>query len=345
MSHLHSFIAAACLGLIACVEAPNAGVVEVYAGCTSLECGNSSEIGNVYTDGLYTDGRINDEGFKVESMTKDGVPYKLVVEGGRISGRPMLFGSTISASQLIGARIWVRHVPSNSRFVIEIEEVSRTPSRTTQVFKLETYLLEVSPLNADGAPINEWKNVCTSPVDNDLTGGTVGMNRFHAFALEADKVDGDSLTVQERDPRWFSFGCAGHALSKLALNAHTYSSAVNGFVTSVEERTAFLKMITADYCGIGKSFTVPGTALDWMDDRGFTKYHSVQPTLEAKWSHEGALCLDTPRLEKVGNPTGDGQFPLPKGVRGAIDATCGEKLPSCDSVDVRPHLVSAHPVQ
>jgi hypothetical protein len=340
MSHVHSFIAATCLGLIACVEAPSVGVLELHAGCTSLECGNSSKIGNVYTDGLYTDGRVNDEGFQVESMTKSGTPYRLVVWGGRIGGRSER-GGTISGRQLIGARIWVHHVPSDQRFAIEIKEVSDTPSRTTNVFELETYLLEVAPLDAHGTPINEWENVCTSPVDADLTGGTVGMNRFHAFALEGDKVDGDRLTVEVEDPSWFSFGCAGHALSKLALNAHTYSSAVNGFVTSVDERTAFLKMITADYCGIGKAFTVPGTALDWMDDREFTKYHSQHPTLEATWTHEGALCLETPRLVKVGNPTGNGLFP--SGVAAAIDAACGERVVACDSVKVKPHLFSAHP--
>lgn len=340
MSHLHSVIAVACLGIIGCADTPSVELFEVAAGCTSLECGNSSKLGNVYTDGLYMDGQVNDEGFVLDSMTKNGLPYTLKVAGGRISGRGFLFGNTISGSQLVGARIWVHNEWSGDRFVIEIEEVSTTPSRTTQSFKLETYLFEVSPVNASGNPINEWENICASPVDNDLTGGTVGMNKFHAFVFERDKVDGDSLTVKEPDPKWFSFGCAGHALSKLALNAHTYASATYGFVTTVEERTAFLKMITGDYCGIGKAFTVPGTALDWKDDRGFTDYHSSQPTLEAKWSHKGALCLNKPRLIVQNNPMGNGLF-NPDVVH-AIEAACGD-IPACDSIEVKPHLFSAHP--
>ncbi|NJK33201.1 MAG: hypothetical protein HC927_12795 [Deltaproteobacteria bacterium] len=55
-------------------------------------------------------------------------------------------------------------------------------------------------------------------------------------------------------------------------------------------------MLTADYCGDGHSYTVDGTPLAWENESGTVTPDSQPGELEAIWTAEGALCLDTPRL-------------------------------------------------
>jgi hypothetical protein len=60
-----------------------------------------------------------------------------------------------------------------------------------------------------------------------------------------------------------------------------------------------VRMLTADYCGIGESFTHNGVplAFDAFHWGGFAHYepHAGEP-LEAIWSDRGAVCIGSPRL-------------------------------------------------
>ena len=82
---------------------------------------------------------------------------------------------------------------------------------------------------------------------------------------------------------------------------------------SAGARQATLKMITADYCGGGQSYTANGTPVVWRNRAGTvdsTDLHTPD-AVEAVWTAGGALCLDTPRI---------------------ADVTC--QLPSCAGLDL-----------
>ena len=59
-------------------------------------------------------------------------------------------------------------------------------------------------------------------------------------------------------------------------------------------------MITADYCGSGTSYTANGTPLQYEDAAGTVSFSGTQGAVEAVWTAEGALCLGTTVLIKMG---------------------------------------------
>jgi hypothetical protein len=73
----------------------------------------------------------------------------------------------------------------------------------------------------------------------------------------------------------------------------------------VNQRTALLKMLAADYCGTGKAFTVTGVPLrfqgrGWVEEHGFADAQ----VREAIWTEHGAFCLSTPRMKTFVSPFG-----------------------------------------
>ena len=88
--------------------------------------------------------------------------------------------------------------------------------------------------------------------------------------------------------------CAYTAIGKMHLLRHT-STTGNA---SPDQRTAMLKMLTADYCGTGRSFTHDGQPLRFQDRVGLIPVDAnvgYPNALEAIWSAAGAVCLNLPR--------------------------------------------------
>jgi hypothetical protein len=66
---------------------------------------------------------------------------------------------------------------------------------------------------------------------------------------------------------------------------------------SLEDFEGAHRMVGAEYCGDGKSWTRPGEAVT-IKDKWNINQHSVDATSdEAVWTNNGALCLGTPRWE------------------------------------------------
>lgn len=111
-----------------------------------------------------------------------------------------------------------------------------------------------------------------------------------------------------------NFACSGTTLSKLYLMRHTTASRPAARQVPVSQRQALLRMLTADYCGTGETFTHNGVPLafgarGWP---GFAHYDiaATQP-LEAVWSDKGAVCLDQPRLPEHTQAEIAGHCPVP----------------------------------
>ncbi|MEZ4453181.1 MAG: ADYC domain-containing protein [Nannocystaceae bacterium] len=112
------------------------------------------------------------------------------------------------------------------------------------------------------------------------------------FTLIADELyDPDTHQITQADDV-FTIACVGEAAAKLKLlDYHPRGS----HESTPEERAATLRMITADYCGDGTSFTVQGVHVGWRDAADTVEPPYGEDLLEAKWGPEGALCLNTPR--------------------------------------------------
>lgn len=125
----------------------------------------------------------------------------------------------------------------------------------------------------------------------------LGFEQTSIVLLPGETYDMDGVTVEPGQAGHVTLACRGHALAKMKLMGYGPG---DGYGSGWEQRQATLKMLTADYCGKGQSFTVVGTPLQWADEAGnFPLSGNESPAqLEAKWDHRGALCIDTPRLFK-----------------------------------------------
>jgi hypothetical protein len=119
-----------------------------------------------------------------------------------------------------------------------------------------------------------------------------------------------------------------------------------GFHTDFEMKTTTLKMITADYCGTGKPFTVAGQPLGWLDQFAWNKYAvGFAGSKEAEWTAKGVSCLNKPRV--IANPTALGSSTFPT-LEDDIRAECGGRPRNCADDDINllngSHIISSNPL-
>jgi hypothetical protein len=175
------------------------------------------------------------------------------------------------------------------------------------------------------------------------------MSRFHVVLFEGDRISAEQKRVYAVDNHWFNIGCASDALSKQHLDGHTQGAmnAAAQFSTTLDERTAHLKMLAADYCGAGIPLTMAGQSLNWRDDRGWFNYVSSAPVLEARWSADGATCLNQPRVAAHPIPGSTAFFPdIELAINNACSAAGKSRPPACDGTAndfLGAHLLSANP--
>jgi hypothetical protein len=132
-----------------------------------------------------------------------------------------------------------------------------------------------------------------------------------AIAFEGDHYDAEHKRVRETAPEagWFNLACAGTAVAKMHMLRHTRAGSVvpsggPARNTSVLQRTAMLKAITADYCGDGTAWTADGTPLQWTDANGWLPTPALDLVslerlglIEGVWGPDGAMCLNDPRRQ------------------------------------------------
>jgi len=112
------------------------------------------------------------------------------------------------------------------------------------------------------------------------------------FTLIPDERYVSGSNEVEAAPGTVTIACVGEAAAKMKLldfHPHGHRGA------SPAERQATLRMVTADYCGNGHSFTVNGTPVAWRDAAGQVQPVVAEQVMEALWDEDGARCLGTPR--------------------------------------------------
>ena len=278
--------------LIACTEAEPLGEVSQPVLCPTWQCGTNSPVVEFRSFHELSElGVRNAEGYRITGFANAGINYQLDVTDGRLRG---VRGSLVmEGAALAGATIFLDHV-SGSRYALHIDEVSNVDAWATIAGvppTFETYLVSWASLPLTST--TQWRNLCPSPAHRE---DALGLDSHFALVFEGDRINAQrKLVGATQDPSWFNIGCAGHALAKLALSGHTHAGNAYGFATSPLQRQAMLKQIVADYCGTGQAFTIAGTPLTWSDAKGYNAFTAADPTLEARWTPNGASCLDTPR--------------------------------------------------
>jgi hypothetical protein len=316
--------------------------------CPSNICGmNSAVLDDGFFHELNLDGLMNDEGYSISYVRKNGAYYQLAVVNGKISATALTAGpppAPLTGTALTGLELRLKKVSSTgviSYRTLAIEQVARADywaklTSGAPTHPIETYKFRVRLDNGFSGYL------CQNGAEFvDPTSPVRAMSEHHALVFEGERIRVETLSISPSlDPRWFNFGCAETALAKLQLNGHTRASQAAGFFTTLLERQTFLKMITADYCGHGNSFTVSGQPLRWTDDRGtMTIAPTVTKVVEARWDSQGAVCLNTPRVDA--HPSDASRAVFERGAAFEIAHTCS--IPACAPIAPIYHLTSWNP--
>lgn len=258
------------------------------ATCPTWQCGfNSAEINGRAIRELNLDGEANSAGMRIVGfLAPAGLlgSYKLDVQGDELIATGT--GPTLRGAGLIGATILVKEPTLLGLPVpITILNYQEIPSWAAGGKPVATYAL----LYLDLGSLLGVGNVCNGDlVDTLATAATV---------LGGETYDLTSKTVQTK-PRWLTIACAGSAAAKMRLMNYGPQSDFDGAgnPATVDQRQATLKMITADYCGTGTSYTANGTPLVWENADGTVQSTASAGEVEAVWTKKGALCLGKPRI-------------------------------------------------
>jgi hypothetical protein len=285
---------ATCLATLAACDAPDApdefGAGDVTRrDCPPWRCGfNSAEVNGRAIRELNLDGAANGAGVKIVGFIAPvGLlgNYQLDVEDDELVAKKP--GHTLRGLGLIGAIILVKEPGLLSLPIpITIAGYSEIPSWADDAPDVPTYAL----IYPDLGSLLGSSNVCVG----DLT----ELLATSATVLGGETYDLDDKEVNPGMTRWFTLACAGSAAAKLRLMNYGPQSDFdgNGNPASVASRQAALKMVTADYCGTGTSYTQNNTPLQYEDAPGTVAVEGTPGDIEAIWTDAGALCLDTTRI-------------------------------------------------
>jgi hypothetical protein len=312
------------------IDEPSTTSVEQFIGgdCDEFQCGTNSP--QIAEFGFWelnlplaagTLGLPNNIGIQVRGFVKDGISYVPKVFGGRLSATwtspvPPYVSVLLIGNELVGGAFEL--VNGDRSFLLKIAEVDHVESWAqppTGAVVLESYKLDWAEVK-NGLP-DRFVNACKNPPGRENPDSLTmrGALSFHTLLFEGDRIDATKKLDTGVDLSWVNLGCAGSALAKMALTGHTEASAnALTFATTLPERQAMLKMLTADYCGGGKPFTVGGQPLNWRDDHGTMQLAALTATppqplvLESRWTENGAACLEKPRVDVHWTQAGDKAF-------------------------------------
>ncbi|MCY0991045.1 ADYC domain-containing protein [Nannocystis sp. ILAH1] len=121
--------------------------------------------------------------------------------------------------------------------------------------------------------------------------------------IRGETYDRENKEVDLIEDEWVTFACKDQAAFK--AKAFGYEQGQIFPLTSAPatraQQDATLKMITADYCGTGQSFTVQDWNIYWENAAGTVTPDAVMNPLhiEAVWDEFGAICVQNPRLATI----------------------------------------------
>ncbi len=176
--------------------------------------------------------------------------------------------------------------------VLGAKIVLEMPGGTTVHLTISDYDDAVESWAVDHAPMTAYRAtyVGGSGQIEPLCPSTSPENQW--FTLIAGETYDRVTHTVVADPRTVSLACVGEAAAKMKLMGY---GPHGNRGAGPEEREATLRMITADYCGDGTSFTASGVAVAWRDAAGTVLPPTAEKTMEALWNEHGAICLGTPR--------------------------------------------------
>lgn len=253
-----------------------------------------------YDETLEQSSQKNSAGVRLLHLRKNDHYYRADVEGHRLVGRNAagaaeLHGDGLRGSALVvmlpGGQVAYAHIVAFRRGLPFW--ISPDANPTIEAFRVRwSYSPSYDPGYAS--------DVCPPATVH----GEVDEDTYYATFFQGDRYNEGKKTVfatGDEAGAWFNVACFKSAASKMLFNRHAVAGAKKGYEATPDQKQALLKMLTADFCGEGTSFTKTGTPLAWTNSLGWQKLGLMESSsYEAVWGPDGALCLDDARLGNEG---------------------------------------------
>lgn len=136
--------------------------------------------------------------------------------------------------------------------------------------------------------------------------------------LLVNETNGDVASATWAPGEYAYIACLGGRIGKTALWGYAPDNPTPAIPDlSLAEFEGAHRMVGAEYCGDGRSYTRAGEAVTLLDKWSINEHATDAVSDEAVWSTSRALCVGAPRWEIHGGP---------------ILCTDGTTIPSCDTL-------------
>ncbi|MFZ6182375.1 ADYC domain-containing protein [Nannocystis pusilla] len=267
---------------------------DTTTGCTNCGNGSNSAKANGYPiDQLNLYGWPNDAGITVTAIKSPlGSSYTLRTSGQELGAWDTTTDTFVAVGEdLVG---WTIKLYEEKAGLIEIEIVDYGTVASLATNGPDVSIYELAYHNPKN--YGELLPICPDPeVDGD--------DMIMATIVRGELYDDETKDITVNG-EWITIACELNAVYKLKRLGYGPNQNFPGSSApaTLDQRQATLRMITADYCGTGHSFTEFGTQVGWVNDAETvpSAYGTAWADVEALWDEDGAICLSNPRFTTLG---------------------------------------------
>lgn len=291
-----------------------------FPDCRPNGCGNNGAwLGQKFKfrELHLTMGVPNKQKLSIQSFRHGNEALKLDVEGDDLVGIRN-DNTKVKGASLKGATLSIKE--SDDSYTLTIEDVLETPfwagcmagdrckdaPPTVPVYRFSVIR------DRGGCKVELCRPELSD--DHDTLKGTAVIFKGDVYDDNYRVRSNDSSVPAERlkpgEDDLFNIACVGTTVSKLHFLRHTSASVEPPVLrATVAQRQTMLRLLTADYCGIGQPFTEEGLPIKLGFDSPMWDVSSYKlgdaKSMDARWSKDGATCIGIPRLrDRVKSPTG-----------------------------------------
>ncbi len=209
-------------------------------------------------------------------------------------------GQTLTGKDVVGLELNYSYQTSDSQtpfqFTIRFDSAGFDPTARLAIGQVnDIWMYNLIWRQKGITPTPAWQSLCYTE--------TNAKDQAILLANRWDLVTGNRID----QPSFITFACRDFALGKCArLGYRPWAKATTCSgsgsrrtckeVALTDHHQSCVRMMRADYCGTGKSYTVNGTLIDIYDYLNPPiQVPETDWDIEARWTPTGAICINEPR--------------------------------------------------
>jgi hypothetical protein len=248
---------------------------------------NGMSINGMSLNGMSING-MSLNGMSLNGMSLNGMSLNgMSLNGMSINGTE-LTGVTgdgpVSGTALVGATM-VGQLSNGDSLSLRVDAAGALAAPNADVWAYEV------SVDTDSG----WQPLCGTDAGGTPIGAIPLAGTWNA---QAGVPGGGSWTASSS---LFSLGCRGASLAKCVEFGYKPWQTVGG-ASLRDHHQACTRMLRADYCGDGASWTANGTPINLYDDLGIQSDDAAW-LVDAEWTANGAICTNNIRDFQPGSPT------------------------------------------